>query len=70
MCPVPAAREQITKDAAAASGEDKASLEAVAKSPLVFPTAADYARLHYFRDFATAAEQQEYQSIFEPIVLG
>ena len=70
VCPVPAAREQIGEDAAAASGEDKATLEAVAKSPLVFPTAADYAKLHYFRDFATAAEQQEYQSIFEPIVLG
>ncbi|UQU62362.1 spermidine/putrescine ABC transporter substrate-binding protein [Couchioplanes caeruleus] len=70
VCPVPDAKEQIKKDAAAASGADKASLEAVAKSPLVFPTADDYARLHYYRDFATAAEQQEYQSIFEPIVLG
>jgi spermidine/putrescine transport system substrate-binding protein len=70
VCPVPAAQEQIKKDAAAASGDDKASLEAVAASSLVFPTQADYAKLHYFRDFATAAEQQEYQSIFEPIVLA
>ena len=30
----------------------------------------DYAKLHYFRDFETVAEQQEYQRIFEPIVLG
>jgi spermidine/putrescine transport system substrate-binding protein len=70
VCPVPAAQEQIKKDAAAASGDDKASLEAVAASSLVFPTQADYAKLHYFRDFATAAEQQQYQSIFEPIVLA
>jgi spermidine/putrescine transport system substrate-binding protein len=70
VCPVPAAQEQIKKDAAAASGDDKASLEAVAASSRVFPTQADYAKLHYFRDFATAAEQQEYQSIFEPIVLA
>ncbi len=70
VTPVPTAQEQIRKDAAAASGEDKATLEAVAESPLVFPTEADYAKLHYFRDFATPAEQQEYQRIFEPIVLG
>lgn len=70
VCPVPAAKEQIQKDAAAKSGDDKASLEAIATSPLVFPAAGDYAKLHYFRDFATPAEQQEYQGIFEPIVLG
>ena len=36
----------------------------------MFPTQADYAKLHYYRDFANAAEQQQYQSIFEPIILG
>jgi spermidine/putrescine transport system substrate-binding protein len=70
VCPVPAAQAKIKEHAAAASGEDKAALEAVAASNLVFPSPADYAKLHYFRDFATAAEQQEYQSIFEPIVLA
>lgn len=65
VCPVPAAQEQIAKDAAG-----DASLKAVAQSPLVFPGPDDYAKLHYYRDFATAAEQQEYQAIFEPIVLG
>ena len=68
--PLPSAQEQIRKDAAAAKGEDRESLQAVADSPLVFPTEADYAKLNYYRDFATAAEQQEYQRIFEPIVLG
>jgi spermidine/putrescine transport system substrate-binding protein len=70
VSPVPAAQEQIRKDAAKKSGEDKKYLEDVAKSPLVFPTEADYAKLHYYRDFATVAEQQEYQKTFEPIVLG
>lgn len=70
VCPVPGAQAQIAQDAAAATGEDKAALDAVAASPLVFPGPADYARLHYFVDNATAAEQQEYQSIFEPVVLG
>jgi spermidine/putrescine transport system substrate-binding protein len=70
VCPVPAAQAKIKEHAAAATGDDKASLEAVASSNLVFPSPADYAKLHYFRDFATPAEQQEYQSIFEPIVLA
>jgi spermidine/putrescine transport system substrate-binding protein len=70
VTPVPAAQQQIKDMAAKASGEDKEALAAVADSPLVFPSEADYAKLHYFREFATAAEQQEYQRIFEPIVLG
>jgi spermidine/putrescine transport system substrate-binding protein len=70
VSPVPAAQAQIKQDAAKATGEDKKALEDVAASPLVFPTDADYAKLHYYRDFASAAEQQAYQKVFEPIVLG
>jgi spermidine/putrescine transport system substrate-binding protein len=70
VCPVPAAQEQIKKDAAKLSGDDKAAMEAVATSPLVFPAQSDYAKLHYYVDFKTVAEQQEFQSIFEPIVLA
>jgi spermidine/putrescine transport system substrate-binding protein len=70
VCPVPAAQEQIKKDAAAASGENKASFTKVANSPLVFPGEADYAKLHYYVDFNTAEEQQNFQSIFEPITLS
>jgi spermidine/putrescine transport system substrate-binding protein len=70
VTPVPSAQEQMKQDAAKLSGDDKASLEDIAESPLVFPAESDYAKLHYYRDFATAAEQQEYQRIFEPIVLG
>jgi spermidine/putrescine transport system substrate-binding protein len=70
VCPVPAAQAQIKADAAKATGDTKASLESVADSPLVFPVEADYSKLHYYRDFPTVAEQQEYQKTFEPIVLG
>ncbi|WP_067500229.1 spermidine/putrescine ABC transporter substrate-binding protein [Actinoplanes sp. TFC3] len=65
VCPVPGAQDRIAQDAA-----KDASLRAVAQSPLVFPGPADYAKLHYYREFATTAEHQEYQAIFEPIVLG
>ncbi|MBB4740658.1 spermidine/putrescine transport system substrate-binding protein [Actinoplanes octamycinicus] len=70
VCPVPAAQAQIKKDAAAASGEDKTLLTQVADSPLVFPGDADYAKLHYYVDFDTAEEQQNFASIFEPITLS
>jgi spermidine/putrescine transport system substrate-binding protein len=70
VTPVPAAQQVIRDDAAKSSADARKELEAVADSPLVFPTEEDYAKLHYFREFKTAAEQQEYQKIFEPIVLG
>jgi spermidine/putrescine transport system substrate-binding protein len=70
VSPIPAAQEQIRKDAAKKSGDDKKYLESVSNSPVVFPSEADYAKLHYYRDFKTVAEQQEFQKIFEPIVLG
>ena len=70
VCPVPAAQEQIRKDAAAATGEDRAALEDVADSQLVFPTAAEYAKLKYYVAFDAISEQQKFQKTFEPIVLG
>ena len=70
VCPVPAGKAQIQKDAAAASGDDKKSLEQLVNSPLIFPGEADYAKLHYYRDLSDPTEQQQYQQIFEPIVLG
>ncbi|MEV6302963.1 spermidine/putrescine ABC transporter substrate-binding protein [Actinoplanes sp. NPDC051861] len=54
VCPVPAAREKTT----------------VADNELVFPSDADYAKLHYYVDFNTAEEQQDFSKIFDPIVLG
>lgn len=68
ITPVPEARKTIEADAEMATGADKATLRQLATSPLIFPSEADYAKLHYYRDFATAAEQHEYNSIFDPIV--
>jgi spermidine/putrescine transport system substrate-binding protein len=70
VTPVPATQSVIQKDADAASGDDKDYLEAVAKSPLVFPSASDVAKLRYYIEFANAAQQQQFQSIFEPITLS
>ena len=70
VCPVPAAQAKIKEHAAKLTGDDKAAMEAVASSPLVFPAQSDYAKLHYYVDFKTVAEKQEFQGIFEPIVLA
>jgi spermidine/putrescine transport system substrate-binding protein len=68
ITPVPSAKAAIAADAAAATGDDKASLEQIADSPLVFPSDADYAKLHYYRDFKTPAEHSQYDAVFNPIV--
>ncbi|KUL28550.1 polyamine ABC transporter substrate-binding protein [Actinoplanes awajinensis] len=70
VCPVPAAQAQITKDAAALTGSDRTEMHQVAASPLVFPSEADYAKLHYYVDFNTAEQQQTFSSIFDAIILG
>ncbi|BCY10595.1 spermidine/putrescine ABC transporter substrate-binding protein [Actinoplanes sp. L3-i22] len=70
VCPVPAAQAQIKTDAAALTGTDRSDMEQVANSALVFPSEADYAKLHYYVNFTTAEQQQTFSSIFEAIVLG
>ncbi|MEU8658426.1 polyamine ABC transporter substrate-binding protein [Actinoplanes philippinensis] len=69
VCPVPAARERIRKDAAELSGDDRTALQEVAASSLVFPSDADYERLHYYVGFDTAEEQHDFARVFDPIVL-
>jgi spermidine/putrescine transport system substrate-binding protein len=66
ITPVPSAQQVVLRDAAAAKGDDKASLLQLAHSPLVFPTQQDYAKLHNYRDL-TNAELQTWNKIFEPI---
>jgi spermidine/putrescine transport system substrate-binding protein len=70
VCPVPAAQTRIRKDAAALSGDDRDALAQVAASSLVFPSEADYAKLHYYVGFDTAEEQKDFAAIFEPITLS
>jgi spermidine/putrescine transport system substrate-binding protein len=69
VTPVPAVKDQIVKDAQAASGEEKEELERVSSSPLVFPTAQDLAKLKHYRSL-TPQEEPQYQKIFEPIAQG
>jgi spermidine/putrescine transport system substrate-binding protein len=66
ITPVPATQPIIKKDAAALTGDDRAYLEAVATSPLIYPAVSDYTRLHRYR-VLSAAEEKTWESIFEPI---
>ncbi|GLZ07117.1 ABC transporter substrate-binding protein [Actinomadura sp. NBRC 104412] len=69
ITPVPATKPIIEEHARAARGEEKADLERLSTSPLVFPSQADLARLRNYRKL-TQAEETEYQKIFEPIPKG
>lgn len=62
VTPVPAVQELLREKAASASGEDKKALLDMAESPLMFPTEADYAKLHSYTPLTTAQEQ-----VFNPI---
>lgn len=66
ITPVPDAESFIHKDADAATGDDRKSLEYLATSPLIFPSKSDYSKLHRFR-VLTAAELPEWNNLFEPI---
>jgi hypothetical protein len=66
---VPGVRPIIVSDAAKASGQDKRTLTEVATSKLVWPTAAEYARLYNYAD-VSGKLRREYMAHFEPIVAG
>jgi len=66
VTPVPDARQAIEADAAKATGDDKKSLEDIAKSPYVFPSAQDLANTRRYRDL-TVEEEKTWNRIFEPI---
>jgi spermidine/putrescine transport system substrate-binding protein len=63
ITPVPAAQQVVRKDARKPGNED---LKAVASSPLVFPTEEMYSNVYSYREL-TPAEEQEWNSIFQPI---
>jgi spermidine/putrescine transport system substrate-binding protein len=64
--PVPDAKPIIEQHAAAATGDDKRILEAVASSPFVFPTDEIAANVHRYR-VLTSDEFQTWNEIFAPI---
>jgi spermidine/putrescine transport system substrate-binding protein len=58
VSPVPAAKEIVLK---------KLKDPEVANSPLVFPTPADLANTHAYKVFKDHAEEEEWNSIWEPV---
>jgi spermidine/putrescine transport system substrate-binding protein len=69
VTPVPAAKGVIAADASRATGADQKSLQAIAASPLVFPSEADYAKLRHYRSL-TPATEKEYNAVFQHITAG
>jgi spermidine/putrescine transport system substrate-binding protein len=69
VTPVPAAKNVISAQAAAATGSKKKALESVAVSPLVFPSDADYAKLRHYRSLSPA-EEKDYNAVFQHITAG
>lgn len=69
ITPVPSVQNVIRSRAGQATGEDAATLSALATSTMVFPTAAEYARLFRFAE-RTPAQDRDYQKFFQPIVEG
>lgn len=69
ISPVPAARDEIRRTAAQEAGEEKQALEALADSPLVFPSEEFAARLHRYRDLAEDEERQ-WTDVFSEVVTG
>jgi spermidine/putrescine transport system substrate-binding protein len=67
ITPVPAAKDQLQAKAAKAKGEDKATLEGLISSPLVFPTQSDLSRVKRYRTLSVE-EEQVWDRIFQPIV--
>jgi spermidine/putrescine transport system substrate-binding protein len=66
ITPVPSAKQIVESDARKASGSNRATLESIAKSPLVFPTAADYSKLYRYRTLNNT-ELTAWNDIFEPV---
>ncbi|MFG6194851.1 PotD/PotF family extracellular solute-binding protein [Nonomuraea sp. JJY05] len=62
VTPVPAVQDLLREKAKTAKGKDKKSLEDMVDSPLMFPTEADYAKLHNYTQLTTQQEQ-----VFNPI---
>ncbi|MFI7134258.1 spermidine/putrescine ABC transporter substrate-binding protein [Nonomuraea sp. NPDC050153] len=62
VTPVPAVQDLLREKAKTAKGKDKKSLEDMINSSLMFPTEADYAKLHNYTQLTTQLEQ-----VFNPI---
>jgi spermidine/putrescine transport system substrate-binding protein len=70
VTPVPSTKDLIAKHAAASSGDEKKTLEAILTSPLVYPTSADLAKLKRYPSLKNADDQKTYENTFLPISSG
>jgi spermidine/putrescine transport system substrate-binding protein len=61
------AKQAMEQAIPSATGDQKDTLEAAIKDPLIFPTASDLARTHRYR-VLTLEEEKVWNSIFEPII--
>jgi spermidine/putrescine transport system substrate-binding protein len=59
-------KQSMEQEIPSAKGDEKSTLEAAIKDPLIFPSAADLARTHRYR-VLTIAEEKVWNSIFQPI---
>ena len=66
---VPTAQPIIARDAAKAAGSTRRLLHEVAASELVWPTPADYKRLHNYPD-VSGKLQTAFESAFNPLIRG
>jgi spermidine/putrescine transport system substrate-binding protein len=69
ITPVNGVQPVIERDAAKATGSDRADLKYLAKSPLIFPSSSDFQKLHNYRVLSTD-EEKTWNDIFEPIYQG
>jgi spermidine/putrescine transport system substrate-binding protein len=66
ITPVATSRDYIRQEAKTATGDDKSFLDTLVNSPLVYPSEADFSKLHRYR-VLTKAEQAVWNQLFEPI---
>lgn len=69
ITPVNGVQPVIKQDAAKASGSNRADLNYLAHSPLIFPPPAEFQKLHSYRVLSTD-EEKTWNDIFEPIYQG
>ena len=70
ITPVPDAKQVIEQDAAQATdASTKAALQATAESHLVFPSAAEFNKVYYYR-VLNASEKDQWNNIFGAVILA
>ncbi|MFI6453113.1 spermidine/putrescine ABC transporter substrate-binding protein [Streptosporangium amethystogenes] len=69
ITPVSSAKDLVLADAAKATGKEKAALEQIAESPMIFPSEADMAKLRSYKKL-DPGEEKAFEDIFQPITQG